>query len=248
MKISKSTIRLILTGVSMAGVWITSYFSAKGKEAEKPDESKKEKIKHYIPAIVSGAVTTVCIGCNHKISSNEIAALATTASFAIAHRDKLQEVVKKELGEDKAKEIEKETIPINDITPIENTGRGSTKFLDLYSGRKFYSNMDSVKKACKSINRRLSNGEFICYNDLFQGWGLTRSELGENHGWIPSEDCFEHEDDENIIGFDFDSAIDFDGSPLIVITMEDKPSEYWDDGTGMWYNYGADPLPDKRKK
>ncbi len=247
MKISKSTIRLILTGVSMAGVWITSYFSAKGKAAEKPGESKKEKIKHYIPAIVSGSLTTVCIGCNHKISSNEIAALATTASFAIAHRDKLQEAVKKELGEEKTKSIEKDTIPINN-TSIENTGRWSTKFLDLYSGRKFYSNMDSVKKTCAVINRRLANGEFICYNDLFQGWGLIRSELGENHGWIPAEDYFEYKVDDDIIGFDFDSAIDFDGTPLIVITMEDKPTEYWDDGSGMFYNWGSGPALDKRKK
>ncbi len=238
MKINKTTIRLLLTGASMAGVWLTSWLSVKGKEAEKPDESKKERLKHYIPAIVSGAATTVCIGCNHKISSNEIAALATTASFAIAHRDKLQETMKKELGEEKAKEVEKASVPIIDTTPCEVTGRGSTKFLDLYSGRKFYSNRDSAERALKAINKRLANGEFVNYNDLFQGWGLTRSELGENHGWIPAEDYYYFKEDDNIIGYDFDSAIDFDGCPLWVITMEQKPTEYWDDGSDTLYKYG----------
>ena len=61
MKINTKLIRLGLCVLGNLGVPLTSYISIKCHEKAKNAKTKKEKLKCYIPAIVSGAAT---IGCN----------------------------------------------------------------------------------------------------------------------------------------------------------------------------------------
>lgn len=250
MRLSNKAIRKILTAVGVIGVGVTGWLSAKGSEKAKEKTDTKEKAKCYIPAIVSGVITTASIIGHDRLSSNEIAALTTTAAFAVSNRDKLQGFINEKLGKEAAVEAKKQLYP-SESSMIEDTGRGSTKFLDAYSGRKFYSNLNSVKRGEEMISRRLNDGEFVNYNDLYFSWGIVRTEFGETHGWIPDDNFYEHDIyDDNPIGFHHDEGIDFDGSKLIVITIESEPKQYWsrEDLSGATWGLAAPPNLEAARK
>lgn len=76
----------ILTGLSVVGVAVTGYLSARaGKKEAEMDENiaVSEKVKNYIPAIASGAITSACIIANHQSFTNKISELVGTSLFLV---------------------------------------------------------------------------------------------------------------------------------------------------------------------
>lgn len=91
---------IILSCVACVGVITTSWLSAKGALKAEKCETQKEKALAYLPAIVSGTTTILCIGASTYISSEEItvltAACAATATKFADYRRAVHENVSEE--------------------------------------------------------------------------------------------------------------------------------------------------------
>ena len=247
-KLNPRIISLALSLIGVGGVGVTSWLSIKCHEKAKDKTEKKDKAICYIPAIGSGLVTAGCILGSHHVSSKEIAALTATAGYLTANRDKIKKKLEEVVGTEKAKEIEtqaaveaakenkqleKKTNPpkktIAHGESIEWTGKGPLKCLEGYSGRYFYSTLEAVKDAQKKLNNRLHCGEYVCLNDLYELYGITKTHFGHQFGWPSNSDfiCNVDEDEEPI---EFENTIvqdDFTGETILLIDIHTYPMECW---------------------
>ena len=166
---------------------------------------------YFVKSAVCAGGTIVLIVASGYMSGLTIATLTGTISYGITHRDKLETEIQKLPGgkealkrvkneiakynvEDKiSKEKEKKNKKSNTckFQSIEETGNGQMLFVDMYSGRVFRSNLDSVEYAqCKFNDMRdegLPFGEEmtapLSYNDLFDLYNLSHSHWGYQFGY-----------------------------------------------------------------
>lgn len=229
--INRSIIRLGLTIIGILGVPVTSYISIKCHEKAEKAETKHDKLKAYIPAIISGAVTTGSIAGSHKLSNKEIAALTATATYAITNRNTLEEKLGKYVDTNEAKQIKNEVAKIatnekSNKPTIETSGKGSLKVLEGYSGRWFYSTMAAVIEAENKLNDRLKNGESVSMNDFYRWLGIAATSFGEQWGWVPDENYYNYKCDDPVM-FENTLVDDEDGDPLLLISIYTYPMEGW---------------------
>lgn len=235
MKISKQTISLILSLVSIAGVGLTSWLSVKGRDKAVDKEGKKEKLKCYVPAIISGIGTSACIFGAHHISAKEIAKITAACSAITASNNTLQNALKENLGEEKAKKIIKDSVKESITVPkkrsIESTGNGSLLCYESYSSRLFYSSMQAVQEAEAKLSKRYLNGYAITLNDFYDYLGISRSTYGEQWGWVPELDMYhpEYYDDNPLCFDDYLAEDDETGKPVYIIALYNYPLGNWMD-------------------
>lgn len=235
MRISFKMVRRGLTLLGLLGVPVTSWLSVRCHEKAKNAETKKEKLKCYIPAIVSGVATGGCIIGSHRASSKEIAALTATATYAVANRNKLEEKFGPYISKEDAKEIKTEvakgSIPTSNEThkkqSVEWTGHGRMRVLEGYSGRLFYSSLESVMDAENRLNQHFRNGEYVCLNDFYRYLGIQETHFGDQWGWVPNDDWYPHWYDDNPLCFENNIVEGDDGMPLLVIDLYTYPMEDW---------------------
>ncbi|WP_458459278.1 DUF6353 family protein [Pseudobutyrivibrio sp.] len=222
-------IRLGLTVAGVIGVPVTSWLSVVCHEKAKEKTDKKEKLKCYIPAIISGMATGGCIIGSHKIGTKEIAGLTAAATYAVANRDKLQQKLTDILPKEEATKAIAETssaaVPTG--ASIEYTGNGTMKCLEGYSGRLFYSSLEAVINAENRLNQGLQRGDYVCLNDFYRYLNITETHFGNQWGWVPNDDYYDHWYDDNPICFENTIVDDEDGNPLLVIDVYTYPMESW---------------------
>jgi len=187
-KLTPKMISLGLSLLGVAGVGATSWLSVKCHEKAKEKTEKKDKILAYTPAIVSGVATSACILGSHHVSAKEIAALTASCAYVTANRDKIVHKVSEKFGHETANDIIKdvEVLDLGTLAhnlPIENTGRGNTVFYDMYSGRAFKSSYADVLRGLKILNNEYVSGTSMCFNDLYDLWGLSLTTMGGRFGW-----------------------------------------------------------------
>lgn len=190
-----------LVATAVATAWGTAKATRKIDEV-KP-ETKKETVKlvwkYYIPAGIAMGVTIISDVCFYRIGLKEIAALTASVSYLTANRDKLEKKFKETVGEEKFEEVKKSVRDelVTEFTPkkierqkfpAELTGCGDTLFQDGWSGRFFRSDPYSVTDAIKKFNDRWGQGEYLCYNDLYDYWGITPTHQGHEFGWPNNDD------------------------------------------------------------
>lgn len=229
MKINAKLIRLGLCVLGNLGVPLTSYISIKCHEKAKNAKTKKEKLKCYLPAIISGTAT---IGCNigsYHAGSKEIAALTATATYAVANRSKIEEELKKVVGEERTEEIKKTVKDdiVKDKRPepfYEETGFGKLKVIEGFSGRFFKSSYNKVLSAESSVNDKLIRGDWVSLNDFYRYLGIAQDEFGEEHIWIPRDEVYPKWYEDNPIGFDNRIIEGDDGEMSLIIDICNYPT------------------------
>jgi len=182
------TLRIILTGVSCAGVagtMVATHFNTiKAKEIMEmnhPGEiiSKKQEFKetwkYYIPSMIAGAVTIASIIVNHKIGAKELAALAASGGVTFASLTKYREKVREVCGDDAVVEIDKRMahdaekgiihavlpdIYIDGLIDSMNDPEqpGDLLFYDLMTDTWFRSSLAQVYNARYHLNRNFGMG------------------------------------------------------------------------------------------
>ena len=235
MVVDRRMIRLALTIVGVAGIPLTSYLSIKGHEKAKLAETKKEKIKCYIPAIISAIISGGCIIGRDIDANKEIAALATTATYAVANRDKLEKKLGEFMTEDELKKLKKDNakealVPTEEGCKKQNvewTGYGTLKVLEGYTGRLFYSSMEKVCEAERILTKRYQDGEYICMNDFYHLLGVQETHYGHQWGWVPNEDYFPEWKEDNPLGFENTLVTDEEDNPMLLIEIYTYPMESW---------------------
>lgn len=226
----------ILTGLGIAGMITTVGLAVKAtpkatllieeKKVEKgvdklpPIEVVKTAWKPYIPTILTGTASILCLIGASSTNARRNAALATAYSLSeTALRDYKEKVVET-VGEKKEREvrdaiakdqIEKDPLGTREVVI---TGVGDTLCYDALSGRYFYSDSDKIKNSINVINERLLDQSYVSLNDLYYELGLGGTTLGDELGWGISQ---------GLIKVDFSSQLSDNDTPCLVMDYEHMP-------------------------
>lgn len=173
----------------------------------------------YKGTILSSIATISFILASHKLSAKEIAALTATCGYLATNRDKLEteirklpggeealKAVKAEMAAKKAEEAAEKEEPkkVWRYQCVEDTGNGSLLCLEGWSGRLFRSSLDAVEQAQarfndyrdESYNIQAPNGDTesfpaaLSMNELFDEYGMERTQLGHEFGWPADDDYY----------------------------------------------------------
>lgn len=164
------------------------------KEEEKGEKlTKKEEVltkaKVYLPTILLIVASTMCVGGSTFISHKRL--MTTTALLVSGEKvyNEYKEAVKSEIGEEKAKEIDKKIVE-NKIEKEDygnehmiETGNGSTIFYDPLSNRYFKTRKTCIEEAVNKLNKDLLDSDWVYLNDLYEELNIPNIGLGSNIGW-----------------------------------------------------------------
>ena len=225
----------ILTGIGVAGMWTAVVLTNQAAtKAEKLINRKKQEKgtqltvvetvqagwKPYVPAVVTGVASTVCLIGSCSVSTRRTAALATAYKLSETALAEFKEKAIETVGEKKVKEI-KERIVEDKLAsdPVTNsevmgTGRGNTLCYDTISGRYFTSDIESIRKAVNLVNRQLTYDMYISLTEFYGEIGLTSTKISDEIGWNL---------DDGLLEVDFTSKIADDGRPCLVMDYNIAP-------------------------
>lgn len=226
----------ILVGVGIVGMAGTTVLAvratpkaiklieAKKRELEvdhlTPVETVKTTWKCYIPAAVTGAMSTACLIGASSVSARRNAALATAYNLTRVALTDYKDAVVETIGE-KKEQVVRDTVAKKKIErdPVTNTEvivteRGTTLCYDAVFGRYFRSDIDTIKRAVNELNRNIVSSMYASLNEFYDEIGLPPIEIGDKLGWNM---------DDGQIEVDFSSQLAADGTPCLVISFNVAP-------------------------
>lgn len=194
----------ILTCVGAAGVVATTVSAVKATpkalklikkaEKEKGDElSKWETIQvaapTYIPSILIGTGTLVCIFGAHILNQRTQAAL--TSAYALLdqthkeYKKKVEEMYGDSVNQEVRTELAKDKYDEEDIE--EEYDDGKTLFYDEFSKRYYRVLKETQMRAEYEINKMLSECGGASLNDYYDILKIDRQDYGEFMGWSAAQ-------------------------------------------------------------
>lgn len=188
------------------------------------DEFKKEHAKlylktvgnlamNYAPAIVMSAVSVICIAESYSINKKRLAALATAYSISETsyrnYRDKVIEALGSKKDEKVRAEIAQDEVDDNPASyhKIIETDTGTTLCYDTLSGRYFHCNVDTIRKAESTLNKRLLVEDYVLLNEFYQEIGIPICDVGDLLGWNV----------DNMLDISFSSCLSENSEPCLVL-------------------------------
>lgn len=238
----------ILTGIGVAGMITTVVLAVKATpKALELIEDKKEELdagkltvvdtvktawKPYVPAVVTGVLSTVCIIGGNAVGTRRTAALAAAYKISETALHEYKDAVVETIGEEKAKEV-KEKVAQNklDKNPVVEkqiivTNKGTFLCYDSLSGRYFQSDIETIRKAQNDINDYLFSEDYASLNMFYDFLGLEHTRLGAELGW---------KIDSGTLQIEFDSTLASDksqgiapGTPCLVLDYNVAPKYEFD--------------------
>lgn len=232
----------VLTGISIGGVIATSILSAKetpkaieliekAKNEKEDDLTKLEIIqtawKPYIPAIISGFSTILCIlgihYLNKRTQASLISAYALLDNTYKEYKNKINELYPEDK---KIVDFEHEIIK-SKFDKNMKIDDEKELFFDYQSMRYFESTMSDVKSAEEHLNTCLSEDGYVCLNELYEYLDLPKTPYGWQLGWsyIASDKLYSENDIS--LKFEYDKVTMDDGLECTIITIKyPKSLEY----------------------
>lgn len=183
------TVVLAVRSTPKALVLLEEKRRAENVEKLSAAQTVKTAWKCYIPAAVTGALSTTCLIGGSALSYRRTAALATACTISENALKTYQQKVIETVGEKKElavrdavakEEIQKNPVREGEVTA---TGHGDTLFYDTMSGRYFRSDIDAIKRAVNELNRRMIGDMYVSLNDFYDEVGLTHNDVGDILGW-----------------------------------------------------------------
>ena len=218
----------ILSAFGATGAIGTAYLSAKAaydsypiiQEHEEihgiPDSTREMYIergkivwKLYIPAIVSGTSTVLCIVVAARVGSRRTAAI--TAAYTLSERALVEyrEKVTEAIGAGKEQkirdEIAKDKVEANPPGPTIITGEGQVLCYELFTGRYFNSTMENLRRAENNVNGALIKHDYATVSDFYDQVGLPYTSYSSEVGWTS----------EKLLDLDYSTVMSEDGRPCI---------------------------------
>ena len=219
-----ATAILTAKSTTLAVEKIADYCEANLRSPE--DLSWKEKFsvsyRVYIPPAIAGVCTLVAI-----ISANRIQ-YARGAAFALAYsgseaafrryREAVADVVKpKDIQKIKSRVAEKSVQETPKPVPgtILVASSGDVLCYDVFSGRYFKSDIETIRRVENNINGQLNTESYASLNEFYTGLGLPPIAAGELVGWS----------DPNSLSIEFGSQLTEKGEPVLTIDFLVSPKE-----------------------
>lgn len=233
----------ILTGVGIAGMITTTILAVQVTpkalrllEEKKADISETEKLppievikaawKVYVPAVLTGIFSTVCLIGANSVNQRRGAALAAAYSLSESalkeYREKVVETIGKKKEQAIRDDIAKDRVTANPVREVVVTDRGSTLCYDSLSGRYFKSDIETLRRTVNDLNRRMRDEMFISLNDFYcavDNPDLSPTKLGDSLGWNI---------DKGYIDLNFSSQLTTDGTPCLVLDYSVAPEYEYD--------------------
>lgn len=145
---------------------------------------RKELFKVYLPAIVSGSVTMVCIVLNHKITRKELLAISSAGALSASqlnkYREKVREIFGVEVDKQVMAEMAKEEWHANPNLP--EGEQDEELFYDPWTNRFFMATPQRVAHAIYHLNRNFQLGGAVKHNELYEFIGIEPEE-DDRYGW-----------------------------------------------------------------
>ena len=222
----------ILTGIGIAGMLTTVVLAVRAtpkalrlideKKADIPEEENIPRIeavkaawKVYVPAILTGILSTICLIGANSVNQRRNAAIAAAYSLSESALKEYREKVVETIGERKEQairdDIAKDRITENPVREVIVSDRGSTLCYDSLSGRYFKSDIEKLRRIVNDLNRRMRDEMFISLNDFYcavDNPDLSPTKLGDMLGWNI---------DKGYIDLNFSSQLTTDGTPCLVL-------------------------------
>lgn len=197
----------ILTGIGAAGTVTTAYLAGKASfaaarvidaveyeegMAEEPLQRFKERAgvtwRLYIPAGMAGALTIGCIIAGARISHKRTAAAYSLVALTDAAFGEYKDKVVEKIGEKKEKELRDELAQdrVNKNPPsgqVVIASGESAIFCELFTGRYFNCNVETIRKAEIKINQKILRENEATLNDFYYEIGLEPTSYSERVGW-----------------------------------------------------------------
>lgn len=191
--------------------------------------TKKEVVevtwKQYVPAVGIGVISAACIllGTTKNIKRNT--ALATVYALSENTLNEYRRKTRELVGEEKAREIETEvakarvkdrTVIVEDAYSnyVHTTGNGDTLIYDTLSGRYFRSSTVAIERAVNKLNKRLLDEYTTSVNDFYNELDIPTIGAGDIIGW---------KSDKEMLEIRFDSDVDQNGNPYLILTYSSRP-------------------------
>lgn len=214
-----TTVVLAVRATPKALTLIDEASNAKNAELTK-GEIVKAAWKPYVPAVITGVMSTTCMIGSVHIGARRIAALSTayklTETAFSEYKDKVVETIGEKREKTIKEKVDKEKLEKDPITAKEIlvTGVGDTICYDTISGRYFKSDIEKIKKAINEVNRQLTYDMYVSLNEFYDAIGLPNTSIGDDLGWNM---------DHGLIDVDFGAQISDDGKPCIVMNYNIAP-------------------------
>lgn len=203
----------LLTGTALVGLVATSYMAYKAglkahdilekrkKEVELAEDDKAAKIaankkatvemaKVVAPTVILGVATAGCVVGSHASSARKIALLSAAYSMSENAVKDLNGKMTEVLGEKKTRSIKdaivKDKLDLGE-KPKENniiiTGGGDVLCKDIYSGRYFRSNAQTIGQVINELSGRCQSEMYVSLNDLYEELNIDPIPMGNDFGW-----------------------------------------------------------------
>lgn len=222
----------LLTGIGIAGMVTTVVLAVRAtpkalrlideKKADIPEEETIPRIeavraawKVYVPAVLTGILSTICLIGANSVNQRRNAAIAAAYSLSESALKEYREKVVETIGERKEQairdDIAKDKIIENPVREVIISDRGSTLCYDSLSGRYFKSDIEKLRRIVNDLNRRMRDEMFISLNDFYcavDNPDLGPTKLGDSLGWNI---------DKGYIDLNFSSQLTTDGTPCLVL-------------------------------
>ena len=191
----------ILTVIGATGVVVTAVFTAKATPKallliEEAKEEKGEELttveviktawKPYIPAVISGVSTIICIfGANHLSTKHQASLMSAYALLDNAYKE-YRERVNDIYGDEADINVQKEIVK-SKFDPNIELQNGLEWFFDSISLNYFKSTMDNVLRGEAAFLEGLESRGYASLNELYDCLNLPRVDYGYTMGWTDFE-------------------------------------------------------------
>ena len=227
----------LLTGVGVVGVVTTAVLT--GRASIKANDILRERNdryeipatpqdkfvlvwKEFIPPVLSGVTTIICIIGANRIGNSRAAAIAVAMASSEKLFDEYREKVVEKLGERKEAEARAELAQeritrAGDSTLVIEAGTDVLCFEE-FTGRYFVSNVEKIRKAVNDVNHQILHENYASLTDFYKAVGLEPTKYSDEVGWK----------DSRMIDVRFNSAISPEGRPCLAIDYSVEPvREYY---------------------
>jgi hypothetical protein len=198
----------ILTALGVSGVVVTAYLAAKAsfkasrlidakEDTEGISDNQKERLKvrtklvwkEYVPAGIAGGLTVCCIVGASKANGRRTAAAVTAYSLTEKAFSEYKEKVVEQIGVGKEQKIrdelaqqsvDRKSPTVKEIVPI---GPGYVLCCELFTGRYFRSNMETLRKAQNDIGFKIVNDIYVTLTEFYDLIDLPSTSTSDKIGW-----------------------------------------------------------------
>lgn len=174
----------------------------------------------YIPALVMGGLSIVCLVGGNTVQARRNAALTTAYTLTSATLKEYRNKVVETIGEKKETAV-RDAIAKDKVEqqPVETkkiviTGNGDTLCYEPLCGQYFRSDIDKIKRSLNELNSELLKDGYVSLNDFYYKVDLEDTKLGSVVGWRY---------ESSLIDINFSAQVSTDGEPCLVINFNQAP-------------------------